>query len=164
MTDSLKSDAVQDFTSPAHAPRLPPATITVSSSRLVWPTGDIRGSYSADRIGMDQPVRRPFKYGNALWVCTSSYGSSLNASGCEECEAYQLRAKDLFVGAPATYHEKTGTPEGAEAARHDPNGSYHGMNVKFAAAVYVLCGPPTRFTAPERPEPHASEPCQLSLF
>jgi hypothetical protein len=30
--------------------------------------GDIRASYSADRIGMGQPIRKPFRYAGALWV------------------------------------------------------------------------------------------------
>lgn len=31
--------------------------------------GDIHASYSADRIGMGQPLRTPFSHGGYRWVC-----------------------------------------------------------------------------------------------
>jgi hypothetical protein len=41
--------------------------------------GDIRASYSADRIGMGQPIRKPFRYAGALWVCVGTGPSGAEA-------------------------------------------------------------------------------------
>lgn len=133
------------------------AEICEVAARRLTARGDIHESYSADRIGMQQPVRKPFHHVGALWVCTSIWGM-------EEHEAYRLMPEGGFADSVTSYHEKTGTSEAAEAARNDPNGFYHGMAVKFAAASYVLCGPPLRFVAAVRPGASPQEPEQLGLF
>lgn len=158
---SADTEATSEGASPVEPPTCP-----VSASRLSDDCGDINESYSADRIASNEPVRRPFKHDGALWVCTSITGSALTASGGPEHEAYRLVPKRMFSGPSSTYSEKTGTAESSDAARNDPNGFYHGMKVQFAAAAFVLCGPPLRFVAAERPEAdHSeSEPAQLSLF
>lgn len=72
-----------------------------------------------------------------------------------------------LYGTPTTYHGKTGTAEGAEAARNDPMGFYHGMTVKQGCESFVLCGPPVQFIAaeqPVRPGTAEAEPMQLTLF
>lgn len=111
--------------------------------------GDIHASYSADRIGMGQPVRKPFTWKGASWVCVS-----FRYDGGEVfAETYRLVLPLAFEGAPASYHAKTAD---GETARADPNGFYHGMSVRHAGQDYVLCGPPLVFV------PGETE--QLSLF
>jgi hypothetical protein len=111
--------------------------------------GDIHASYSADRIGMAQPVRKPFSWKGAQWVCVS-----FRYSGDEEfAEAYRLVARPVFDGEPVSYAAKTAD---GEAARADPNGFYHGMTVRHGGQDYVLCGPPFVFIP--------GEAAQLSLF
>ena len=97
--------------------------------------GDIHASYSADRIGMSQPVRKPFTFERQLWVCVS-YAPDRSA------EAYQLVHPDQFAGEPVSYGEKV---RNGDASRADPNGFYHGMSVKHGGTMYVLSGPPMRF-------------------
>lgn len=111
--------------------------------------GDIHASYSADRIGMAQPVRKPFLWKGALWVCVSlvSRGGDLSA------EAYRLLAWPAFDGEPVSYAAKTAD---GETVRADPNGFYHGMAVRHAGQDYVLCGPPLVFIP--------GVTAQLSLF
>ncbi len=111
--------------------------------------GDISASYSADRIGMGQPVRKPFSWKGATWVCVSerSCGDRVSA------EAYRLIHPQLFDGQPFTYGERA---RNGDEARHDPRGFYHGMSVRHAGADFVLSGPPVSFV------PGQSE--QLSLF
>jgi len=131
--------------------------------------GDINASYSADRIASGETIRKPFQHDGSLWVCTSITGAGLTASGSTEHEAYRLLPARLFNGTPTTYSARTSTGDAAEAARHDPNGFYHGVAVKFAREAFVLCGPPQRFVpanSPARPghEPEPPEPEQLGLF
>lgn len=97
--------------------------------------GDIVGSYSGDRIGMGQPIRRPFTWRGELWVCTSIAGGK----GPIEAEAYRLIDPDSFKGAATTYVEKT---RDAEAARADPMGFYHGVAIVCRGRKMVLAGPP----------------------
>lgn len=134
-------------------------TYAVDPARLAWGQwchktdrqigrGDIHASYSADRIGMNQPIRQPFPWKGSLWVCVS-FSSA-------EAEAYRLTYPGVFSGEATTYHRKTGRAENAEAARNDPLGFYHGMTVKHGGRAFVLCGPPARF-APGKTE-------QLHLF
>jgi hypothetical protein len=144
-------------------------TCSVSAARLRHDRGDINASYSADRIASGQPVRKPFQHDGALWVCTGITGSGLTASGSTEHEAYRVVPVRAFEGKPASYSERTGTADSAEAARHDPKGFYHGMVVKLAGEALVLRGPPMRFVAsnaPLRPgaDPEPPEPEQLGLF
>jgi len=112
--------------------------------------GDIAGSYSADRIGMGQPVRKPFSFEGALWTCvgTGPYGE-----GWRCAEAYRLVHPMTFKGTPVTYREKTADGDAARAA---PDGFYHGMRVRHAGQDFVLCGPPVIFV------PGETE--QLALF
>jgi len=112
--------------------------------------GDIAASYSAERIGMGEPLRKPFEWKGALYVCVGvcrRKGAGLSA------EAYRLVTPTVFAGEVTSYGQKTSD---AEAARSDPNGFYHGMGVKQAGTEYVLCGPPITFV------PGQTE--QLSLF
>ena len=111
--------------------------------------GDIHASYSADRIGMSKPLRKPFSWKGGLWVCVG-----IARRGDELCaEAYRLVHPQVFDGEPVTYGAKTAN---GNAARADPNGFYHGMLVKHAKADAVLCGPPILFV------PGQTE--QLALF
>jgi hypothetical protein len=100
--------------------------------------GDVAASYSGDRIGMDQPVRKPFEWRGSLWVCVGmSHRGEIHSA-----EAYRLVHPQRFNGEPTTYREKT---RGGDAARADPNGFYHGMTVKHAGQTLVLSGPPATF-------------------
>ena len=100
--------------------------------------GDIVGSYSGDRIGMNQPVRRPFRFRNRLWLCTGI----TTRSGEVFAEAYTLTDPGMFEGCPTTYPEKT---RDAEAARRDPAGFYHGMAIRSGGRTLILSGPPVVF-------------------
>lgn len=111
--------------------------------------GDIYGSYSGDRIGMGQPVRKPFTWRGSLHVCVGMRHRGDTTSA----EAYRLVHPQMFSGEPTTYAEKL---TDGDAARADPNGFYHGMTVRHAGAAFVLCGPPLTFV------PGQSE--QLALF
>ena len=111
--------------------------------------GDIAASYSADRIGMEQPIRAPFPWQGTRFVCVSLQWFR----GTMSAEAYRLVDVRAFTGQPVSYSQ--GVNKGHEA-RSDPNGFYHGMTVTHAGARYVLCGPPARF------EPGEVE--QLDLF
>ena len=104
--------------------------------------GDISASYSADRIGMGQPVRKAFQWKGALWVCTGVCyrGDEITA------EAYRLTHPQIYDGNSVTYAEKTSD---SDAARADPSGFYHGMSVKHAGAFFVLSGPPVSFAQGE---------------
>jgi hypothetical protein len=110
--------------------------------------GDIYGSYSADRIGMAKPVRKPF-----LWKGTPHICVGLRHYGGTSAEAYRLVPVRLFEGEPTTYAEKL---KNSGAARADPMGFYHGMTVSSGGESFVLCGPPISFV------PGRSE--QLALF
>lgn len=97
--------------------------------------GDINASYSAMQIGMNQPIRRPFQWKGASWVCVSITTKGPDIS----IEAYRLVHPAVFTGQITTYREKT---LDGEAARNDPNGFYHGMRVKHGGGEFVLQGPP----------------------
>jgi len=112
--------------------------------------GDISKSYSADRIGMGQPVRKPFEWQGSLWVCV---GIGYHRGGGTSAEAYRLVHPQMFDGAPLSYAARA---KDGDNARADVSGFYHGMRVKHAGADFVLCGPPVTFA------PGQSE--QLSLF
>ena len=112
--------------------------------------GDINASYSADRIGMGQPVRKPFSWRGALWV---TVGNRYRGKGTVCAEAYRLTHPAAFEGEPTTYAEKT---RDCDAARADPLGFYHGMTVTHGGQSFILAGPPATFVA--------GETQQLSLF
>ena len=111
--------------------------------------GDISASYSADRIGSDEPGRKPFSWKGGLWVCVSIAGRA----GELRAEAYRLVHPQIFDGEPVTYGARRAL---GDAARNDPNGFYHGMLVRRGKDELVLCGPPVLFV------PGQTE--QLALF
>lgn len=115
--------------------------IVVDASRFSGDkkVGDIAASHSAaviaDRISK---VRKPFLHEGVAYVNTGGGGSG-------SIEAYRLLPEAEFKGKPTSYAEKTGG-DGAEKARNDPNGFYHGMLVQSRKQPHVLVGPPTTFT------------------
>jgi hypothetical protein len=156
---------------------LNPDKFAVSPSRLVFGRwnetkqrdegeGDIYASYSADRIGANNSIRKPFRCGDSLWVCTSITGKYLTQGGQQEFEAYTVVPKLLFNATPTTYNAKSSVRDG-EMARKDPKGFYHGMAVKHAGETFVLAGPPAMFVAAEAFTPEGvadNKTEQLSLF
>lgn len=107
--------------------------------------GDIRASYSADRIGMGQPILKPFRYGGELWVCVGT--------GPSGAEAYRLVHPSVYGGNARTYHDRCCD---GDRARGDQAGFYDGIIVRHAGRELVLAGPPATFVA--------GEEAQLSLF
>ncbi|MDM7955359.1 hypothetical protein [Blastomonas sp.] len=107
--------------------------------------GDIRASYSADRIGMGQPIRKPFRFAGKLWICVGT--------GCSGAEAYLLVHPSLYGGTVRTYHERC---RDGDRARADQAGFYDGIIVCHAVRELVMAGPPVMFVA--------GEEAQLSLF
>jgi hypothetical protein len=107
--------------------------------------GDIRASYSADRIGMGQPIRKPFRYVGELWVCVGTCPSG--------AEAYWLVHPSHYGGAVRTYHDRC---RDGDRARGDQAGFYDGIVVRHAGRKLVMVGPPVTFVA--------GEEAQLSLF
>ncbi|GFE65578.1 hypothetical protein [Litoreibacter roseus] len=107
--------------------------------------GDISASYSADKIGMEGKVRKPFAWQNALWVCTGmqSYGDFRAA------EAYRLVPERFFSGEPTTYNEVACLPD---AERFKPEGFYHGMRVRSGKHEFILVGPSVKFLPKEDSE------------
>lgn len=107
--------------------------------------GDIRASYSADRIGMGQPIRKPFRYAGELWACVGT--------GPAGAEAYRLLHPSLYVGNARSYHDRCCD---GDRARGDPAGFYDGIIVHHGGRELVMAGPPATFVA--------GEEAQLSLF
>jgi len=138
----------------------------VNPARLAWGTfdheqndyvneGDIPASYSGDSIAMEQPIRKPFRMDGEMWVAVGLSNHS--------AQAYRLCPLHIFTGTPTTYREKTGTAEGAEAARNDPNGFYDRMTVKHGGQEFVLCGPEVQIVAGQSEDIPAPQ-VQLALF
>lgn len=73
--------------------------------------GDIAASYSAERIGMTQPIRKPFDWKGALWVCV---GITFR-NGTQAAEAYRLIHPQLFDGDPLIYAAKTSDGDAARS-------------------------------------------------
>lgn len=111
--------------------------------------GDINASYSADTIGLEGRVRKPFRWMNALWVCTGIHSKA----GTQRAEAYRLVPEEHFEGVSATYQQ---TVTSSEIARKRPEGFYHGMRVEHGSKRYVISGP-SAFFVPSKTE-------QLPLF
>lgn len=141
-------------------PSLSQTEVTVSPSRLAsgqWchrrerqhGEGDIRASYSADLIGMEGRVRSPFRLQGGLWAGTGI--------GKGAFTAYRLLPLEAFEGEATTYAEKVHA-DGGEAARNDPSGFYHGMQIRWSKASFVLSGPPVEISAGQ------AEPEQANLF
>jgi hypothetical protein len=107
--------------------------------------GDIRASYSADRIGMGQPIRKPFQYAGELWVCVGT--------GPSGAEAYRLVHPSLYGGAARSYHDRC---RDGDRARADQAGFYNAIIVRHVGRELVMAGPPVMFVA--------GEEAQLSLF
>jgi len=107
--------------------------------------GDIRASYSADRVGMGQPIRKPFRYGGQLWVCVGT--------GPLGAEAYRLVHPSVFGGTALSYHARC---RDGDRARGDPAGFYTGIIVRHSGREFVMVSPPVMFVA--------GEEAQLSLF
>jgi hypothetical protein len=107
--------------------------------------GDIRASYSADRIGMGQPIRKPFRYSGELWVCVGTIASG--------AEAYRLVQLSAYCGTARSYHDRC---RDGDRARGDKAGFYDGIIVRHAGRELVMAGPPVMFVA--------GEGAQLSLF
>jgi hypothetical protein len=107
--------------------------------------GDIRTSYSADRIGMGQPIRKPFRYAGELWICVGT---------CPEgAEAYRLVHPSLYGGIARSYHDRC---RDGDRARCDEAGFYDRIIVRHAGRELGMAGPPVLFVA--------GEEAQLSLF
>ena len=96
--------------------------------------GDIAASYSADKIGLEGKVRKPFVWQNSLWVCTGTHSKS--------AEAYRLVPERFFDGEPTTYNEVAMLPF---EQRIKPEGFYHGMRVRHGKQDCVLVGPEALF-------------------
>ncbi|MCC7235609.1 MAG: strawberry notch family protein [Bryobacterales bacterium] len=94
-------------------------------------TGDVRGSYSADRISEKKPIRKPFRYQGVLHVATSIHA--------DEVTAYELIPFESFEGESAVYPGPTD--------REDPMGGYHGLRLKAQGKDWVMQGPPKVFVA-----------------
>lgn len=111
--------------------------------------GDISASYSAERIGLGEPVRRPFSWRGGLYVCVGIQYSESRLSA----QAYRLCAPQHFAGPSVSYPERCAN---GDAARSDPLGFYHGIRITHAGREYVLCGPEATFLP--------DESWQLALF
>lgn len=107
--------------------------------------GDISASYSADRIGRSQLVRKPFSFHGQLWVCVGKCG--------DVAEAYRLVHPSCFSDKTFHYNDRN---RGGINAESDANGFYHGMIVKHRGQDFVLSGPKTKFIKGEK--------AQMSLF
>ncbi len=121
--------------------------IEVSPSRLEHGTwchkrnrtigeGDIAASYSADRIGSEMPIRKPFSHAGALWVAGGTCGAS--------ARAYRLVHPSLFDGETFTYGERVAD---GNRGRRSKEGFYHGMKVTHRGEIMVMCGPEITFVA-----------------
>ncbi len=146
MTETLA--ATQPLTYAVDPARLNSGTWCHAANKTLR-EGDIAASYSADRIGMYQPVRAPFPWQGARWVCVSKQW----LGGVSSAEAYRLVDIRVFAEEPSMYADRVAN---GDEARSDPNGFYHGVTVTHAGTKYVLCGPPARF--------EAGETEQLDLF
>jgi hypothetical protein len=142
------TDTTQELTYAVEPARLNYGTWCHRANKTIG-QGDIAASYSADRIGMNQPIRGTFLWQGARWVCVGKYWFG----GVSTVEAYRLVDVRAFVGEPMTYSRKVANRNKTQS---DPNGFYHGMTVMHAGRQYVLCGPQARF------EPGEAE--QIDLF
>jgi hypothetical protein len=128
----------------------------VPATRLEYETGDIRSSYSADRICEGKPIRNPFEWSGSLWVTVSISGKGLNVSGETELKAYRLLPPSLFTDPIITY---------GQSDSDNPKGGYHGVKVTHGGKTLIMSGPPATFVAEAQPDRPAAQPeAQLSLF
>jgi hypothetical protein len=108
--------------------------------------GDISASYSADKIGLEGAVRKPFKWKNALWVNTGPISNGSHRS----VSAYRLIPVRFFDGQPLSYQQIV---HDNVAARSRREGFYHGMAVKHGKQGMVLIGPSATFVPSEERAP-----------
>ena len=108
--------------------------------------GDISASYSADTIGLEGRVRKPFVWQNALWVNTGTISNGPHRS----VSAYSLIPVRFFEGEPQTYNQIV---QDNVSARKRPEGFYHGMSVKHGKQDMVLIGPSVTFVPSEDKAP-----------
>lgn len=109
--------------------------------------GDISVSYSADKISDQKSnVTKPFHFENRRYVSTGSGPLP------DSTQAYELVPAREFKGDITTYAAKlNNNPKDlhskypGDAARNDPMGFYHGMQVISAGKPHVLVGPPIIF-------------------
>jgi hypothetical protein len=138
----------------------------VTPARLAWGTydhaendyvneGDISVSYRGDCIAMGQPVRKPFRMDDEMWLTIALSNS--------EARVYRLCPLRIFTGTPTTYRDKSGTDERAEQARNDPNGFYDRIIVKHRGQEFVLCGPEIQIVVGALEDIPAPQ-VQLALF
>lgn len=131
-----------------------PRTFLVDPERLEWGAwdhaldrrvgeGDIAASYSADKIASNEAIRKPFTWEGRLWVTAGMGGRGRLGSA----EAYRLVSPRAFNEPATTYKEKT---QDCEAARNDPKGFYHGMQVRHKGETLIICGPPAIFRPGEK--------------
>ncbi|MEM7291079.1 MAG: hypothetical protein AAF412_12040 [Pseudomonadota bacterium] len=104
--------------------------------------GDINASYSADKIGLEGAVRSPFKWQNALWICTGM----VSKGDFRSAECYRLMPIRFFGEEPRSYQQVC---LNSSSARARPEGFYHGMRVKHGKQNCVLVGPSASFLATE---------------
>jgi len=104
--------------------------------------GDISASYSADRIGSDEPVRRPFTHEGQQWISSGSDGHSSHG--------YRLVHPSCFDGNTFTYAQRV---RDGDNGRRDPKGFYHGMQVKHGGQTMILRGPAVQFVAGVEQQP-----------
>lgn len=115
----------------------------------------VKASFSGDTIAeKGSKVKKPFKHDDSQWICAAYDG--------DDCGCYRLVPKAEYTGPTRTYD----VPEGREYKEYyeelekDPNGSYHGMLVKWGKMDCVLVGPVVRFRAekPKKTEEVKTEP------
>lgn len=104
--------------------------------------GDISASYSADTIGMEGRIRKPFTWNGASWVCVNFHGRD----GAFIAESYRLVQPRMFDGKAVTYNERV---RFGRSSADEALGFYHGMLVKSGGTRLVLCGPPRTFVRGE---------------
>lgn len=75
--------------------RLASGTLCHTRDRQIG-EGDISASYSADKIGMEGKVRKPFAWQNVLWVCTGMHSHG----DIRAAEGYRLVPERFFSGEP----------------------------------------------------------------
>jgi len=138
---------------PANAVRASPSRLNSGhwchTSNRQLGEGDIYASYSADLIGMEDRIRKPFQLRGLLCVTVAiMYRPEVHI------KAYRLVEPSDFSGTPTTYKKRCHSD-----ARQDSYGFYHGVAIKHGKKTYILAGSPIIIAASEE-----TEPMQQSLF
>ena len=106
-------------------------------------------SYSADRIGKGQPIRKPFLFEGKPYCNTG--GTRQEFEGYLVVERRQFHERMFRYDDPAGfkrtvyYDPRLKEHFEGDQQRHAPKGYYHGMRVKRGGKEYVLAGPPVEF-------------------